>query len=163
MIPVVSIVGSGSNSGKTTLLEKLIRAGKKRNWRIAVVKHDVHGFELDQPGKDSWRHARAGADVVVLSSPHQRAWLERVAEDTPLDDLIGRIQDVDLILTEGFKRGNKPKIEVFRSEVHQKLFCPENELLAIVTDVPFDNDIPQFDLDDAEGLCNLLAARYVLP
>ncbi len=161
-IPVVSIVGQGSNSGKTTVLEKLIKEGKKRNWRIAVIKHDAHGFELDQPGKDSWRHAQAGADIVVLSSPQKRAWIEKVDEDTPLEDLIAKISGVDLIMTEGYKRGKQPKIEVFRSEVHDQLFCPQEELIAIVSDRTFDNGIPQFSLEDAAGICDFLAERYSL-
>ena len=81
-IPVISIVGGKSNSGKTTLLEKLIREAKRRGWRVATLKHDGHGFEMDQPGKDTWRHAQAGADVVAISSPHKVAILESVAGDS---------------------------------------------------------------------------------
>lgn len=161
-IPVVSIVGSGSNSGKTTLLEKVIRECKRRRWRVAVIKHDVHGFELDRPGKDSWRHAQAGADIVVLSSPDKRAFIEQVEEDTPLDELVKRIKGVDLIFTEGYKRGDKPKIEVFRSSVHDQLFCSPSELLAIVSDVKFDQGVPCFSLDDVQGICDLLAEQYGL-
>lgn len=159
-IPVISIVGSSSNSGKTTLLEKIIREGKCRGWKIATLKHDVHGFEMDQPGKDTWRHAQAGADVVAISSPRKIAVLETVTEDQPLDDVLSRIQGVDVVFTEGYKHGNKPKIEVFRSAVHRELFSKPEELLAIASDVVFDNGIPCFDLDDAQGICDLIEDKF---
>ncbi|MGC7870324.1 molybdopterin-guanine dinucleotide biosynthesis protein B [Desulfosporosinus sp. SYSU MS00001] len=159
-IPVISIVGSGSNSGKTTLLEKIIHEAKQRGWRVGTLKHDVHGFDLDQPGKDSWRHAQAGADVVAISSPQKIAVMEKVTEDQPLDEVIARIQGVDVIFTEGYKSGNKPKIEVFRSGVHQKPFCRPEELIAIVSDLTFELGIPTFGLDDASGICDLIESLF---
>jgi len=161
-IPVISIVGGKSNSGKTTLLEKIIREAKGRGWRVATLKHDVHGFEMDQPGKDTWRHAQAGADIVAISSPQRIAILESVSEDQPLDEVIARIQGVDVIFTEGYKHGNKPKIEVYRSAVHQELFSKPEELIAIVSDISFDNGIPCFGLDDASGICDLIAGKFGL-
>ena len=158
-IPVVAVVGK-SDSGKTTLLEKLLREAKRRGWRVATVKHDVHGFDMDKPGKDTWRHAQAGADMVVISSPNRIAILEKVDEDKPLDEVIARIRGVDLIFTEGYKRSNKPKIEVFRSAVHQELLCEPEELIAIASDIKFDNGVPCYDLDDAAGLCDLIAAKF---
>lgn len=159
-IPVISIVGGKSNSGKTTLLEKIIREAKFRGWRVATLKHDVHGFEMDQPGKDTWRHAQAGADVVAISSPQKIAILESVTEDQPLDEVLARIQGVDVIFTEGYKHGNKPKIEVYRSEVHQELFSNLEELIAIVSDISFNNGIPCFALDDAQGICDLIEETF---
>jgi len=159
-IPVISIVGGKSNSGKTTLLEKIIREAKRRGWRVATLKHDVHGFEMDQPGKDTWRHAQAGADIVAISSPHKIAILESVSGDQPLDEVIARIHGVDVIFTEGYKSGNKPKIEVYRSTVHQELFCKPEELIAIASDITFDNGIPCFGLDDAPGICDLIEEKY---
>jgi len=159
-IPVVSVVGK-SDSGKTTLLEKLLREAKQRGWRVATVKHDVHGFDMDKPGKDTWRHAQAGADVVVISSPQKIAILESVAEDQPLDAVLARIQGVDLIFTEGYKHGNKPKIEVFRSAVHKELLCQPEELIAIASDVTFDLGVPCYGLDDAAGICDLLERLYL--
>ncbi len=159
-IPVVSIVGK-SDSGKTTLLEKLLREAKRRGWRVATVKHDVHGFDMDKPGKDTWRHAQAGADMVVIASPQKIAILESVPEDQPLDAVISRIQGVDLIFTEGYKRADKPKIEVFRSEVHKELLCKPEELIAIASDVVFDNGVPSYGLDDAAGLCDVIERLYL--
>ena len=161
-IPVISVVGAGSNSGKTTLLEKIIREAKARGWRVATIKHDVHNFEMDQPGKDTWRFAQAGADIVAISSPQKFAFLENVTEDQPLDDLIARIKGVDVIFTEGYKTGNKPKIEVFRSGVHEKLFCRQEELIAVVTDAELDPGVPTFGLDDIAGICDLLQSLYAL-
>lgn len=160
-IPVVSVVGK-SDSGKTTLLEKILREAKRRGWRVATVKHDVHGFDMDKPGKDTWRHAQAGADIVVISSPNKIAVLEKVEEDQPLDEVVKRVRGVDIIFTEGYKRSNKPKIEVFRSEVHKDLLCEPEELLAIASDVTFENGVPCYGLDDAAGLCDLLAKKFGL-
>ena len=159
-IPVISIVGGKSNSGKTTLLEKLIREAKCRGWRVATLKHDVHGFEMDQPGKDTWRHDRAGADVVAISSPQRIAVLERVSDDQPLDEVLARIRGVDVIFTEGYKHANKPKIEVFRSAVHQELFSKLEELIAIASDIEFNNGIPCFGLDDVRGICDLIEEKF---
>ncbi|MDR3541346.1 MAG: molybdopterin-guanine dinucleotide biosynthesis protein B [Desulfosporosinus sp.] len=159
-IPVISIVGGKSNSGKTTLLEKIIREAKSRGWRVATLKHDAHGFEMDQPGKDTWHHAQAGADVVAISSPRRIAVLESVAEEQSLDEVLARIQGVDVIFTEGYKHGDKPKIEVFRSAVNQELFSKPEELLAIASDIPFDNGIPCFGLDDAPGICDLIEEKF---
>lgn len=159
-IPVISIVGGKSHSGKTTLLEKIIREAKRRGWRVATLKHDVHEFEMDKPGKDTWRHAQAGADFVAISSPQKIAILESVSEEQPIDEVLARIQGVDVIFTEGYKHGNKPKIEVYRSMVHQELFSKPEELIAIASDITFDNGIPCFDLDDAQGICDLIAEKF---
>ncbi|HEX3015676.1 MAG TPA: molybdopterin-guanine dinucleotide biosynthesis protein B, partial [Desulfobacteria bacterium] len=98
MTPVISIVGK-SNVGKTTLIEKLIAELKRRGFKVATVKHDVHGFEIDIPGKDTWRHAQAGADVVVISSPQKLAMINRVEQELELDQICAQVQGVDLIIT----------------------------------------------------------------
>jgi molybdopterin-guanine dinucleotide biosynthesis protein B len=161
MIPIVSVVGK-SGAGKTTFLEGLIREIKRRGYRLAVVKHDTHGFEIDKPGKDTWRMAQAGTDVVVISSPEKMAMIKKTGRDLPLDEIAQYIgDDVDLILSEGYKREDKPKIEVSRSEVSRELLCTADELLALATDQAFDMDVPQFALDDIVGLVDLLE-RQVL-
>ena len=161
MIPIVSVVGK-SGAGKTTFLEELIREIKRRGYRLAVVKHDTHGFEIDRPGKDTWRMAQAGSDVVVISSPEKMAMIKKTGRDLPLDEIAQFIgDDVDLILSEGYKREDKPKIEVSRSEVSRELLCTADELLALATDQAFDMDVPQFALDDIVGLVDLLE-RQVL-
>jgi len=154
--PVISVVGK-SGSGKTVFLEKLISVLNRRGLKIGVIKHDPHGFEIDTPGKDSWRHARAGSATVVLSSPERLAIIKRLDEEMTLDALVSTyLQDVDLVITEGYKTGRKKKIEVSRRERSQDLVSPTQDLIAIVTDQNFDLPVPHFGLDDAEALADLL-------
>ncbi len=160
MPPIVSVVGR-SDAGKTTFLEKLIPALKARGLRVAVVKHDSHGFEMDRPGKDTWRLRQAGADAVMISSPHQMALIRSGLEgEISLDDLAELVDgSVDLVLTEGYKSGNKMKIEVSRRVVADgQLLCGPEELLAVVADGPRPVDAPQFGLEDAAGVADLLVS-----
>lgn len=160
--PVISIVGK-SGAGKTTLLEKVIRRLKEDGIKVAAIKHDAHRFEMDKPGKDTWRMAQAGADVVVISSPEKLAMIAKVNEEKSLDELVAMLpDDVDVVLTEGYKRSDKPKIEVYRSEVHKERLCSADELLAIVSDVRWDDlgDVPQYQLDDIEGVVSEIK-RYI--
>lgn len=158
--PVVCVVGR-SGTGKTTLLEKLIVELKRRGYRVGTVKHNTHGFEMDTPGKDSWRHAQAGSDVVVVASPHKLALIERLERELTLDEIAARISNVDIIITEGYKRSDKPKIEVFRREIGSELLIPRDELIAVVTDQPFALDVPQFDLNDVEGLASFIEKLFL--
>lgn len=162
MIPIVSIVGK-SDSGKTTLIEKLLPELTKRGYRIATVKHDTHGFEVDREGKDSWRHKKAGAFAVVISSPKKIALIREVERDLKLEEIREKfIQDVDLIISEGYKKDVQPKIEIFRREKHENLLCNEDDnLIAIVTNKRFDINVPQFDLDDIFGLANFIENRFL--
>jgi molybdopterin-guanine dinucleotide biosynthesis protein B len=160
-IPFVSIVGK-SNVGKTTFLEKLIRVLKDRGYRVAVIKHDCHGFDIDHPGKDTWRMAQAGSDVVVISSPNKVAMIKTTDEELSLDQLEAQIMGgADIILTEGYKRADKPKIEISRAAVSHQLLCSKEELLAVVTDQHFDIDVPFFGLDDARGVADYLVGHVL--
>jgi len=160
-IPAVAFVAKSSISGKTTLIEKVIREGKARGWRIGVLKHDVHNFEIDIPGKDSWRHAQAGADLVAISSPQKLALSEKVDQEKRLDEVLDKIEGVDIIFIEGYKRENKPKIEIFRSDIHQKLWCAPEQLLAVASDIPLEVGVPCYDLNDAKGICDLLEKTFL--
>jgi molybdopterin-guanine dinucleotide biosynthesis protein B len=162
MIPIVSIVGK-SDSGKTTLIEKLVPELTQRGYRIATVKHDTHGFEVDQEGKDSWRHKQAGAHTVVISSPQKVALIRDVEKDLTLEEIRGKlIQDVDLILSEGYKKDIQPKIEIFRKEKHKELLCTkEDNLIAIVSDKTFNIGIPCFDLEDMKGLASFIEKEFI--
>lgn len=160
MIPVISVVGK-SNSGKTTYLEKLTVELKGRGHRVAIIKHDVHGFEIDKPGKDTWRHAQAGADIVCISSPEKMAMIKKVERELALDEVIGYIDGVDIIITEGYKRESKRKIEIFRQAACHTPLCSKEELLAVVADVILYDDIPHFALDDAGALVDFLEAKIL--
>jgi molybdopterin-guanine dinucleotide biosynthesis protein B len=160
MIPIISVVGK-SGVGKTTFLEKLIVELKRRGRRVATIKHDVHGFEIDQPGKDSWRLAQAGSDSVVIASSQRLALIKRLNKEMPLGEIAALLTDVDIILTEGYKRGDAPKIEVSRRERGGELLCAPHELVAIVADQPFDLDVPRFDLEDARGVVDLLERGFL--
>jgi len=162
MIPIISIVGK-SDSGKTTLIEKLVPELTRRGYRVATVKHDIHGFEVDREGKDSWRHKQAGAHTVVISSPNKVALIRDVEKDFTLDEIREKlIQDVDLILSEGYKKDIQPKIEVFRKEKHKKLLCTKKDnLVAIVSNQKFNVGVPCFHLEDMKGLSNFIEKEFI--
>ncbi len=162
MIPILSVVGR-SNSGKTTLLEKLIRELTTRGHRICTVKHDVHGFEVDREGKDSWRHKQAGAHTVILSSPKRLALIRDVECDQSLEEIRGRfIRDVDLILSEGYKSDIHPKIEVYRKAAHPEPLCTSMDaLVAVTSDIPLDLGVPCLDIDDVKGLADIIEGLFL--
>lgn len=161
MIPIVSIVGK-SDSGKTTLLEKLIPELRRRGYRVATIKHDAHEFEIDHPGKDSYRHFHAGSAWTVIASASKMASVRRLDREHTLEEIAGTIVGVDIILTEGFKREAKARIEVSRRERSMELISSAAELLAVVADYPVEIGAPLFDLDDAPGLVDLIE-RAMLP
>jgi molybdopterin-guanine dinucleotide biosynthesis protein MobB len=161
-IPVVSVVGK-SGSGKTTLICGMLPELKRRGYRVATIKHDVHGAEIDKPGKDTWKHSQAGADIIALSSPGIIFLIEKVAEELTFEQVIARIENVDLILSEGYKKNNKPKIEVFRSTIHEAPLCGrEDNLLALVSDINPDLGVPVFAPDDYSAVANLIEQRFLL-
>lgn len=163
MIPVLSIVGR-SNTGKTTLIEGLIPELKKRGYRVATIKHNLHGFDVDKPGKDSWRHRAAGAVTVVLSSPELVTVFETPDREYGIAELSERyIKDADIVLTEGYKGNPLPKIEVFRSELKQDLLCsPGDNLIAIAGDRrPADFGIPYLDLNDYRGIADIIEKVFL--
>lgn len=165
--PVVSIVAK-SGTGKTTLLEKLIAEMKSRGYRVGAVKHDAHSFSIDHEGKDSWRLTQAGADTMLITSPAQIAMVKKNPrdEEIPLAESIATyFGDVDIVLTEGFKRSTMPKIEVHRRERSQTLLCRGEEqdpsLFAVASDEPLELDVPVFDINDAKGLSDLIESRFL--
>jgi molybdopterin-guanine dinucleotide biosynthesis adapter protein len=155
MPPVITIVGH-SNSGKTTLIEKLIPELKRRGYRVGTIKHTHHGFSMDQKGKDTYRHRDAGADAVLAASPGQIAIVKSIAEFS-IDSLLPYFQDMDIVLVEGFKQEKKPKIEVFRSQIHQTPLFPEDELLvAVVTDSSYSARVPVFQFEGIQAICDVI-------
>ncbi|MFZ5634472.1 MAG: molybdopterin-guanine dinucleotide biosynthesis protein B [Bacillota bacterium] len=158
-VPIVSIVGE-SGAGKTTFLEKLIRELKARNIRLGVIKHHVHDIDIDRPGKDTWRFSKAGADTVAISTPGRVGLFIKVDREMDPDELAGLFGDVDMVLTEGYKRGNRPKIEVARSAQIKRLISDPADLIAIVSDVEWNAGVPVFGLDDPAGVAGFLLSRY---
>jgi molybdopterin-guanine dinucleotide biosynthesis protein MobB len=162
MVPVISFVGN-SGVGKTTFLEKLIVVLKARGLRVAAVKHDVHKFEIDYPGKDSWRLTQAGSDVVIISAGDKLALIEHPETERTLSDLVRMVADrVDVVLTEGYRGAAAMKIEVSRKAHSHILTARLDDLIAIVTDQPFEYPVPQFDLNDAEAVADFLTRRFAL-
>lgn len=160
-IPILSIVGK-SGSGKTTLIEKLIPELKTRGYRIATVKHHFHpDFEIDVPGKDSWRHAQAGSEHVILVSSQKLASIRLLDRELDMDEIVAGIQDVDLIITEGYKAPQKPKIEVVRAARSQEPASDPAEMIAIVSDLKFNLDLPQFGLNDVRDIADLVESRLL--
>ena len=156
--PVLSVVGF-SDSGKTSYLEKLIPALKNRGIRLGVIKHDTHSFDIDIPGKDSWRLTQAGADITVISSPAKIAVLEKWNQEEDLYHLANRLKGkVDLVLTEGYKRDKALKIEIRRAAKSRDAFCGNSELFAVASDFAIDLDeaVPILPLDDAEPMADLI-------
>ena len=159
-VPVIAMVGK-SGVGKTTVLERVIREVKRRGYRLGTVKHDTHGFDIDRPGKDSWRHAQAGSDSVVISGPRRMALIRQLDEEMPLNEIVKLMGEVDLVITEGYKRSDIPKIEITRLERGTELLCEPEELIAIIADYAVEMPVPQFSLEDAAGVVDLLEQLYL--
>jgi molybdopterin-guanine dinucleotide biosynthesis protein MobB len=161
-LPIVSFIGK-KKSGKTTVVLGVVKELRSRGYRLAVVKHDVHGFDIDIPGTDSYRFREMGAEVVGISSPDKYVWLNAVQEEPSLADLVRQIREpVDLIITEGFKKQDAPKIEVSRRARSTELVSALDEMVGITSDQPFpDYPVPQFALDDFKGLADLIEQRIL--
>jgi molybdopterin-guanine dinucleotide biosynthesis protein B len=158
--PIISVAGR-AKVGKTTFLVKLIAELTRRGYHVGVIKHSVHDFALSEPGRDTWRHAQAGAQVVAFASKSQLAIARQLERELDLDEIVPNLGPVDLVLTEGYKEAHKPKIEVTRRERGTGLICRESEIIAVVSDYAVEADIPQFDLNDAIGVADFLEQRYL--
>jgi molybdopterin-guanine dinucleotide biosynthesis protein B len=135
---------------------------KRRGYRIATVKHHSHrGFDIDQPGKDSWRFAQAGSDHVIIASPDQIASYRKIERELSLDKIATAISDVDLILVEGYKQAGKPALEVVRAENSRELIGSREQRFAVAADFPLDLGVPQFELDDVQGIADLIEQRFL--
>jgi molybdopterin-guanine dinucleotide biosynthesis protein B len=139
-----------SGSGKTTLIERLIPLFTQRGITVSLVKHAHHTFDIDQPGKDSYRHRAAGCREVLVTSSRRWALIHelRGAAEPPLSEHVKRLSACDLLLVEGFKREPIPKLEVFRAQVGEPLIHPHDEhVVAIASDAPLETRLPRFDLN----------------
>ena len=163
MIPIVSIVGR-TNSGKTTLIEKLVPALSQLGYRVATIKHHHHGdFEADHPGKDSWRHARAGSVATALAGSRRLAVFNRLEAELPPGEIASLfVPEPDLVLTEGYKEAGYPKVEVLRAAQGTEPLCRrEDRLIALVTDGSWDLGVARFGLDDADALARYLVEQIL--
>jgi len=164
-VKAVSFVAK-SGTGKTTLLEKLIIGLKQRGYNVGAIKHDAHCFDIDHPGKDSHRLSAAGVDTMLISSPEKLALVKKHSAAPPLEELLEEyFADVDIVLTEGFKRSALPKIELHRKERSDTLICrgAENDptLLAVASNEPLTLDVPVLDLDDPEAVADFIEERFL--
>jgi len=163
--PAVSFV-AWSGTGKTTLLEKVIAVLKKRGWRLGVIKHDTHRFDIDHPGKDSYRFTAAGADTMLISSPYKLALVKQHTESPTVEELIATyFRDVDLVLTEGFKMSSLPKIELHRAGHNKALICRgeqhDTTLIAVASDEQLELDVPLLNLNDPAAVA-VFVEQYFL-
>ncbi|MUG23386.1 molybdopterin-guanine dinucleotide biosynthesis protein B [Paenibacillus macerans] len=167
MAPIIQIVGY-KNSGKTTLIARLVAMLHTLNLRVAVIKHDVHGFEVDREGTDTYRHRQAGASAAAIVSPWRTAIVEE--RETPLADLIGHFQAYDLIIVEGFKREPYPKIVLIRSAEDEHLLTELGGVCAAVyrEEALPDPDKPQrpglhcFERNDVDGILSFLKQNVLV-
>lgn len=149
------------NSGKTTLVEALVRELTARGWKVATVKHAHHDFDIDKEGTDSFRHRKAGATEVAIVSGRRWALMhELVEEEEPtLEDVLSRLSPADIVLVEGYKRGSHRKIETRRLQAKDRnpLTATDAHIAAIAADHPVTGEIvPAFDLDDINGIADLI-------
>jgi len=162
MPPVLAIIGK-KNSGKTTLIEKLIPELIHLGLRVGTIKHHHGTISMDHPGKDTWRHKQAGANTVVLSSPTGLGVIRDTPGEIPVQELVDLyFSDMDLVLTEGYKKAPLPKVEIFRSTVHaEPLPDPGADLIAIMGDIEVARDIPFFGLSETRQLAEFLVERLL--
>lgn len=162
MIPPIITIAGKSNAGKTTFIVKLIAELSRRGYRIGSVKHTHHDIDLDQKGKDTWRHKQAGARATLLVTDQQIAM---VKDDTrpDIEKIYAYLPDVDLVLAEGFKRHPLPKIEIFRTDgpYDTPLFLDHPDLVALVTNAALKPPVPVFGLDDIEAIAGFVQESYL--
>ncbi|BDU82737.1 molybdopterin-guanine dinucleotide biosynthesis protein B [Clostridium perfringens] len=157
MAKIVNVVASCSNTGKTVLIEGLIKEIKNRGYTVATIKHDVHGFDIDKEGKDTWRHRKAGAEAVIISSKERMALIREVQEEIPLEELIKQVEDFDFIIIEGYKKSKYRKLEVYRQGISNKIITPKEKLIGVASDVSLSLEgIRVVDLNNYEEIANLV-------
>lgn len=155
---VFGLVGR-SGSGKTTLIEALIPVFGGMGMAVSVIKHTHHDFDVDQPGKDSWRQRRAGAREVLLTS--DKRWvLMHELRDSPepsLEEQLSRLSPCDLVLVEGFKQQPMPKLEVWRAANNTvPLYTSDKSIVAVASDIKLQAGLPVFGLDEPDRIANFI-------
>lgn len=159
-------VAGWKNSGKTTLVERLVAEITRRGLTVSTIKHAHHAFDVDQPGRDSYRHRQAGAREVLVASGARWALMHelREAEEPPLEALLAKLSPVDLALIEGYKREPYPKLETHRAITGKALLAPEDpSIRAVASDAPIEGlSVPRFDLDDIAGVADFVLTETEL-
>lgn len=163
---VISFIAK-SGTGKTTLLEQVISELKNRGYRLGVVKHDAHNFDIDKPGKDSYRFSAAGADTMLITSSEKLAMVKKHDQSPEIEELVETyFDDVDLVLTEGFKHSSLPKIEVHRKGVRKELISRgerhDPALVAVATDEKLNVDVSQLDLNNPGEVVDFIETMFNL-
>jgi molybdopterin-guanine dinucleotide biosynthesis adapter protein len=154
-----------SGSGKTTLIEKVIPCLVMEGYRVSLIKHAHHEFDIDQPGKDSWRHRHAGATEVMVSSSNRWALMHELRgnAEPSLEEQLKRFSPCDLVIVEGWKHHTMPKIEIHRKLSGKPLLFPEDaNVVAVATDEHLATELPQFDLEDADGVAQFIITHLGL-
>lgn len=150
-----------SGSGKTSLIERVVAVLDARGLAVSLIKHAHHRFDIDHVGKDSWRHRHAGCREVLVSSARRWSLMRELRDEPelPLEALLGKLSDCDLVLVEGFKHAVIPKIEVYRAEVGEPLLFPhDRHIVAIATDADLDTSLPCLDLNDPQAVADFIVA-----
>ena len=161
-VPILSFVGR-SGTGKTTVIERLIPLLASKGVRIASIKHHLHDFEMDREGKDSYRHKKAGAKLAMVVSPKKIGLVQDLDREIDLEELLSRyVYDVDLVITEGYKSKDAPRIEVYTVGGQPPLSLGLPNLLALVTDRPMDASVPVLHRDDVETLADFIMEKFGL-
>jgi molybdopterin-guanine dinucleotide biosynthesis protein B len=163
-VRIYGIVG-WKNAGKTGLMERLVTEITGRGISVSTVKHAHHSFDVDHPGKDSYRHRVAGATEVLLSSRNRVALMHelRDVDEPTLEALLARLRPVDLVLIEGYKRDAHPKVEAHRSETGNPLIAPGDDTIrAVASDVTLELDRPIFDLNDTVAIADFILSEVGL-
>lgn len=162
-VPILSFVGR-SNSGKTTLIERVIPELVRAGYKVATVKHAGHGFDLDTEGKDSWRHKQAGASSVVIISKSSLAMFADVSDHMNVEDVRERYLDssYDLILAEGWRSEGYPKIVVVRDQIGE-VPVSQDGLLAVISNKPVETSVPLLDPDDVAAVAALIIRHFPKP
>lgn len=160
-IPVLSIVGR-SKTGKTSLIERLIPLFSSKGIKVSVIKHHHLDFEIDIPGKDTYRFKHAGARTVVISSPKKMAIIKDSECEPTIEEIISKYTaDTGFVIVEGYKKANLPKVEVYLKRENMPPVCiNDKNLLAIVTDVPYAAHVPVFSRNDIEGITGFICSHF---
>lgn len=157
MSKVINIVGDKSNVGKTFVMEGIIKELKRRGLSVATIKHDIHGFDIDKKGKDTYKHREAGSETVIISSPKRFALIKEVKEEIPLEKIINLVKDKDVILVEGYKKSTLRKIEVYKKGFSDRIISPKEKLIAIASDEDLNfEDILVVKKDDFKKIVDLI-------